>query len=95
MKPSYLVLMSIISAVMLSACETIDETRYANVQCKDLKELVAAGNLASLSQPQNSGLYRTADDRENRNTRNIFDRLDDDTKRQAELRAAYRNNCKR
>ena len=79
----------------LTACQTIDEERFANVECKDLKQLVATENLASLSQPEGSGMYRTANDRENRDRLfNIFDELDDDTKRNAELRAAYRNNCR-
>jgi len=94
MKKYKLAFILLSSAVLLQACETIDETRYANVECKDLKQLVAADNLSTLGQPQGTGLYRIANDQENREHRNLFDGLDDDTKRAAELRAAYRNNCK-
>ena len=78
----------------LSACKTIDEARYASVECKDLKQLIATENLASLSAPDPTGLYRTSEDRENNDARNVFDLSDQDRKRQAEMRAAYRNNCR-
>jgi len=71
-----------------------DEERFANIACNDLKQLVATENLAALSTPDVSGLYRTSEDRENRDARNIFDLSDNDRKHQAELRAAYRNNCR-
>ena len=78
----------------LSACETIDEARYASVECKDLKQLMASENLASLSAPTATGLYRTSDDRENNDLLNVLDLSDKDKKRRAEMRAAYRNNCR-
>lgn len=85
---------SVLLLTGLSACETIDEERFANIACNDLKQLVATENLAALSTPDVSGLYRTSEDRENRDARNIFDLSDNDRKHQAELRAAYRNNCR-
>ena len=94
MKTRYLMVMSIMLALALAGCETIDEARYANVDCKDLKQLMATDNLASLSQPQDTGLYRSANERQDRESRGLFDGLDNDRKRQAELRAAYRNNCR-
>ena len=77
----------------LSACETIDEERYASIACKDLKQLVATENLSSLSAPQDSGLIGLFEEEESRKAANIFDLSDKDRRRQAELRAAYRNNC--
>lgn len=85
---------SVLLLMGLSACETIDEERFANIACNDLKQLVATENLAALSTPDVIGLYRTSEDRENRDALNIFDLSDKDRKRQAELRAAYRNNCR-
>ena len=78
----------------LAACATIDEERFASVPCKDLKQLVATAHLVALSQPQDTGLYQVANDRDNREIDNIFDVTEDEKKRQAELRAAYRNNCR-
>lgn len=78
----------------LSACETIDEERYANVACKDLKQLVSADGLKALSQSQDTGLYGLANERDNRRADNVLSVGDADRKRLAELRAAYRNNCK-
>ena len=78
----------------LSACVTIDEERFANVPCKDLKQLVATDHLVALSQPQDTGLYQVANDRDNQEIDNIFDFTEEEKKRQAELRAAYRNNCR-
>lgn len=81
-------------AIGIGACETIDEDRYASVACNDLKQLVAAENLATLGQTPITGLYRSRNDRENRDAMSVLDMSDKDKKRQAELRAAYRNNCK-
>ncbi len=83
-----------IAVIGLGACETINEDRFASVACNDLKQLMAAENLAALSQTPETGLYRTRNDRENRDALNVLDMSDKDRKRQAELRAAYRNNCK-
>lgn len=86
-----------VSAILfsgLAACETIDEERFASVPCKDLKQLVATDNLVSLSRPQDTGLFQAAKLRDNRDIDNIFETKSDDQKRNAELRAAYRNNCR-
>lgn len=77
----------------LTACQTIDEDRYANLACNDLKQLVTTDNLAALTQPKADGLYATSVERDSRQNRNLFSGLDNDKRRQAELRAAFRNNC--
>ena len=86
-----------VSAILfsgLAACETIDEERFASVPCKSLKQLIATDNLVTLSRPQDTGLFQVANDRDNQDIDNIFDAKEEDIKRNAELRAAYRNNCR-
>lgn len=79
--------------MVLSGCETIDEERYAGVACQDIKQLMATQNLSTLSQPED--YFGVAEnDKRTREGRNLFERLESDKKTAAELRAAYRNNCR-
>lgn len=75
----------------LSACQTIDEERFAALPCDDIKQLVAQDNFASLSQSRDF-FTQTRDEYNNTDAIDLFS-FDKDTQYSAELRAAFRNHC--
>jgi hypothetical protein len=79
------------AAFVQSACLTIDEERFSDVACADLKNLLAQDNLRALASTTDFKFNNLRD--ADRKDKQIFASPDSGEKQSLELRAAYKNMC--
>jgi hypothetical protein len=93
MKHRSLVLAVLCAAALgLSACLTLDDERFADVPCQDLKKLIAQDNLRALASAPDFKFRNLRD--VDRKDKQIFANLSEEEQHSAELRAAYKNMCR-